>query len=166
MKLSNKIIKLLTESYIFSDENLYYNLDKFKNNTLIITGFSGSGKTTISKLLAIKYNAKLISSDDIHEKYSNDKSSDNFIKELKFIIFQNKENIILEGIHFIGLYDQLDKNDVLQLPIILIGRSIFVSTLNAIKRDRFKYGIIDPLFTNTKFLKHNYDLLYDDLNKK
>ena len=56
----------LSESFIFSKNNLYINIDKFesgKTNVLFITGLSGSGKSTISNSLAAKYNAEIIELD-------------------------------------------------------------------------------------------------------
>lgn len=63
-------IQPLEENFIFSEDNLYVNFDKFKSgksNILLITGLSGSGKTTLAKELAEKYNATRISIDEFEQ---------------------------------------------------------------------------------------------------
>lgn len=54
-------------SFVLNKKNLEYNLDKYadNNNILYITGLSGSGKTTIAKKLAKKYNATLFELDNL-----------------------------------------------------------------------------------------------------
>lgn len=90
-------------SFIFNKKNLEYNLDKYNNNNniLYITGLSGSGKTTIAKDLAIKYNAVLFELDNLggyFGEYKEDPSEIHILTkefldkniELKEIIKKNK----------------------------------------------------------------------------
>lgn len=61
-------IALLTEAVTYDGKDMYYNFDKFEsgeNNTLLVTGLSGSGKSTIAKKLASKYNAEYIELDKL-----------------------------------------------------------------------------------------------------
>ena len=73
MKLKSKLTKddkvmkesvsdsLFTENVILNKNDIYKNFDKFesgKSNVLLITGFSGSGKSSLGKNLASKYNAE------------------------------------------------------------------------------------------------------------
>ena len=55
------------EGYVFSKDNLEFNIKKFgkENNILFITGLSGSGKSTIIKQYAEKYNAENLEFDAI-----------------------------------------------------------------------------------------------------
>lgn len=55
------------EGYVFSKDNLEFNIKKFgkENNILFITGLSGSGKSTIIKKYAEKYNAENLEFDAI-----------------------------------------------------------------------------------------------------
>lgn len=55
------------EGYVFSKDNLEFNIQKFgkENNILFITGLSGSGKSTIIKKYAEKYNAENLEFDAI-----------------------------------------------------------------------------------------------------
>lgn len=56
----------IMESYIFSEDNLELNIDKWKPGTpLWITGTSGDGKSTLAREYAEKYNAIIISTDTL-----------------------------------------------------------------------------------------------------
>ena len=76
-EFKNNFIKS-TESYLVSKKDVEYNLEDFesgKSNILLITGLSRSGKTTLGKEYANKYNATLIELDlfenfnvDIYQK--------------------------------------------------------------------------------------------------
>lgn len=57
---------VLTENVIFNKDNTVYNIDKFesgKSNVLLVTGLSGSGKSTIAEEYARKYKAEWIELD-------------------------------------------------------------------------------------------------------
>lgn len=61
-----KELEPLDESYVFSNNDLYINFDKFESgesNICLITGLSGSGKSTLGKQLASKYKAKYVELD-------------------------------------------------------------------------------------------------------
>ena len=57
----------IEEGYVFSKDNLEFNIQKFgkENNILFITGLSGAGKSTIIKKYAEKYNAENLEFDAI-----------------------------------------------------------------------------------------------------
>ena len=57
----------MEENLLFSKDNMEFNLDKFNgdNNILYITGLCGSGKSTIIKKYAEKYNAEQLEFDAI-----------------------------------------------------------------------------------------------------
>ena len=80
--------KPLDESYVFSNNNLYMNFDKFesgKSNICLITGLSGSGKSTLGKQLASKYKAEYVELDiffDI-EKINSGKVKGTIFEEYK-----------------------------------------------------------------------------------
>ena len=64
---SHEVIKI-DENYIFSKKDNVYNFDKWDNgdsNILIITGLSGSGKTTMAFTLADEYDATVIQLDHL-----------------------------------------------------------------------------------------------------
>lgn len=65
LKLNN--YEPVEEGYVFSKDNLEFNIQKFgkENNILFITGLSGSGKSTIIKKYAEKYNAENLEFDAI-----------------------------------------------------------------------------------------------------
>ena len=56
----------IAESYVFNKKDLYIDFNKFesgKSNLLLITGLSGSGKSTIATSLSSKYKAEVIELD-------------------------------------------------------------------------------------------------------
>ena len=58
----------INESVLFNSKDFVYNLDKFeqeKTNILFITGYSGGGKSYLSRELAKKYNVELVEYDVI-----------------------------------------------------------------------------------------------------
>ena len=74
-------IKNLNESVLFSSDDLYHNVDKFENgdsNVLLVTGLSGSGKSTIGKQLSNKYKAEYIELDllDVASNFVTEKNID------------------------------------------------------------------------------------------
>ena len=61
-------LEIAEENLLFSKDNMEFNLDKFNdddNNILYITGLCGSGKSTIIKKYAEKYNAEQLEFDAI-----------------------------------------------------------------------------------------------------
>lgn len=65
----------VNEKYIFSEKDGFYNFDKWESgesNILLITGLSGSGKTTKAKALMKQYDAKYIQLDEF-QCYNNNK---------------------------------------------------------------------------------------------
>ena len=125
---------------IFSDDDIYINYDKWKSGectSLLVTGLSGGGKSTLSKKLAEKFNAYYIEIDVISFKIGilhpdranweyikkNDKYLYKFFKEnnipptimTKFKNYQDikKSTIINEYIYWLCFErDDLDKNRV------------------------------------------------------
>ena len=52
--------ELVSELLLFNDRDVEWKLNEFQNGStkvLFVLGFSGSGKTTVGRELAIKYNA-------------------------------------------------------------------------------------------------------------
>lgn len=90
------------EGYVFSKDNLEFNIQKFgkENNILFITGLSGSGKSTIIKKYAEKYNAENLEFDAITStlkaKYRNKLDKINRSK-INPIILEYLDNEDLEG---------------------------------------------------------------------
>lgn len=63
----------IEENYVFSKNDLYINFEKFesgKSNICLVTGLSGSGKSSISSSLASKYNAEWIELDIFEQCYA------------------------------------------------------------------------------------------------
>ena len=54
---------IVNENYIISKNDLYINFDKFesgKSNILLVTGFSGSGKSILASQLAKNINVSIM----------------------------------------------------------------------------------------------------------
>lgn len=141
-------------------KELEYNTDLFgkKYNFLYIVGISGSGKTSLAKILSKKYNATHIELDDLNfdnytEKYLSKKynkmtdiqwkfydGKNDFLKYFnyiqKYINTHKNELFIIEGVQ-IANYTELFEY-VKDKPIIIMNNNYILSTYRAIKRD-FKY---------------------------
>lgn len=163
------INKLVYELFNISYKS--YNLDNFHNNTMLIVGYSGSGKTTLAKELSKKYNCKLDSTDTVMaEAFPNGKLDKNIeqlaMKELRKVILQKQKKIILEGIHIVNVYDKYPdiRTYMLNLPIIIMSSNALSSSFNAMKRDRLKYGILDPLITNFQHTRKLFNIFRSDLD--
>lgn len=172
MTINEYLIKLQEINYFISDEDKYYNFDKWGKefNTLFILGLSGSGKTTLSINLSKKYNCKVYELDNIleeiyekvkyeltNEQWENKKfrwkiiidKIENFFKFLK----NKKEKNIVEGVYI--LYVPEKSEYYKDKPLIIMNTSVLLSTIRAIKRNlptdsyrRSKYEIIRDVIIN------------------
>ena len=68
---------------------------------IMLIGIPGSGKTTYSKELTIKYNAKVISSDKVRQTFTGIDEKDVFPTVYKLCIeeLKNGKNVILDATH-------------------------------------------------------------------
>ena len=91
-ELVEDIKSTLKESITFSNNDLYYNIDKFENgnsNVLLVTGLSGSGKSTMGKQLSNKYKAEYIELDLLD-------TASNFVIEKNINAIKSGEPIMYE----------------------------------------------------------------------
>lgn len=147
----------IDESSIFKN-NFVYNLDDFidnKSNILLITGLSGSGKTTMAYDLADEYNAKVIQLDYfqnfnlLKDKYKNDLT----IK----LINEYLENNVGNNISY----------DITLNDYELYFRPFFFWLLEKLKSQKGKYiieGIHIILFTKFEDVKY-YPLICLETSK-
>ena len=138
----NEYYQLVSESLFFDSDDLTYNLEQWKrgkSNILLITGFCGSGKTTMGQQLAKKYNAKFVSLDRYyktpgeHRKLKNLKDS----KSIKKYLDNQKTRKVYESTSILMI---LDPEDAEQFSIILRGISYLTSSIRATKRDTEEEG--------------------------
>ncbi|MFA5602334.1 MAG: hypothetical protein WDA21_01190 [Bacilli bacterium] len=135
----------------FNRKDIYYNIDKFPNesNVLFITGLSGSGKSYLSKQLAVKYNAVIFRLEWLkHYKHCNKEGKviiDSFIKKYPKIkpYVANKWNN----------ESNEDKNELFTKYILLLY-DYFIKNI-----DKDKIYIIDGLQVFTKLEPNNYPLI-------
>jgi len=154
-----KYLNKIQEGYILSDQTVSIDLEKFENgesNILLITGIGGSGKSTLGKKLAKKYNAKYIASDfpcltddpykkdpekcfrDIYNKIS--KTNNRYVLE-GILIFHSSLDGWKEKLH--PFFNKI-KND----PIIILGTSVWKTMY------RYRKDIDQPIWEFIKkFLK-------------
>ena len=179
----------LTEIFISDDATYAVDLHKFVNNDkniLYVVGIPGSGKTTVAKRLAKKYNAIYVSLDDfLHEildevdekELWNDwnsleelelKYKKKILDEINIRIKDKKNKYVIEGIQiFIMNEGELPFKLIEDYPIIFLGTSYPKSTYRSMKRDlnhekwRHKLSIIYRIVTNI-----NRTLLYQKFREK
>lgn len=147
---------LLIEALVFSDKPLLYKYDEWENessNKLFIVGLSGSGKSTIGKRLAKKYNCRLVNLDylcfkilrEFNQKFKLGYSPPSYELLMKTllivekIIKNTKERTIFEGVELLFI----DRKMVLSYPTIVLGTSLLISSIRAFKRNK-------QLYKNTK----------------
>jgi adenylate kinase family enzyme len=147
----NQHFQYIKENIIFSSKNIEYNLNDWinstKNKKLLITGYTGSGKSTLSKNLSKKYNVKLIELDKyikINEQYVDKLRKENKINKLhKYYqdtidlhiskLLKSNEKLIIEGIQLF-IYSNI--KDFKNHSIIIIGTSALKSAIQAYNRNK------------------------------
>ena len=135
-KMIDSYLSYIQEGYLLSDKSISVGLDDFKSgrkNKLLIIGVPGSGKTSLAKYLAKKYNAGIV--------------SDTHWREFKKALLDSKRTII-EGAGLASLYKADDswRKMIIDKPIILIGLSAIRSGLRADVRD----GMLPTTVKNKK----------------
>jgi adenylate kinase family enzyme len=142
--------KQLYENVIISSKNIEYNIDKWinsKDGKLLITGYTGAGKSTLSEKLSKQYNIKIISLDDYikidkdHiDKLKKEKVVGKIEKYYQQLVDSNiskllnrKEKLIIEGIQ-IYLYSDISK--LKEQSIIIVGTSTLKSAVRAYFRNK------------------------------
>ena len=176
---------ILNEAYILSNKNLEYKLDDWKsgkNKVLLVTGYSGSGKTTIGQNLAKKYNVEYNELDtDAIYKGKFDKSLGGTKKEdvrmRKYILDRLnkiKKQSVWEGCYMLTW---LTPEDFSKYSVLMVGASITRSALQAAKRrieanrkyPNNKYPVTKDVYITTRFnteeLMRYYNKLWKYLGK-
>ena len=161
----NNIYNLIYESYIFSDNIISVDLDKFESgecSKLLISGISGSGKTSTGNYLSNKYKVKLIDTDPINKKiaeqYPREERFPIFEKELSNLLTSNERLIISGG----GISTSYEKSKILK-PIILkqsfvfLGKSALMGAWDGYARNS---KVKDNPFTLFDSLKWNFKDYY------
>ncbi len=150
MKEIDNYLNKIQESFLFSNETLSFDLDKFESgkiNKLIVIGAAGGGKSTLGRKLAKKYKCKFFEGDKCWEpaqkkfpkipvdekEYNefNDIYYNCLIKKLK-----SSEKLVVEGIGFVELVNGTpeERDLVLKFPVIVLGTSALKATLQATSR--------------------------------
>lgn len=162
-------LSYLSEGYILDDKSYSVDLDKFENgesNILLIDGMGGTGKTTLGKKLAKKYNCKLYQSDDCIIQWRDNNKKTNpekcFINNYRKIKRSNQRYII-EGVlvhtsSLDGWNPKLSKffDEIKFDPIIILGTSVL--------KTMFRYYKESKDETMWIFIKNfiNFGRYYDD----
>jgi len=153
-----KYLNMIQEGYLLSDKNISVDLAKFESgesNKLLVVGLIGSGKTTLGKYLAKEYKAKSLHTDkciswSLDEHPPNEKQFKEYMSCVKQMISSNTKSVV-EGVGPLGLFN-MNQKDVLNHPMIIIGKSVTASSLQAILRNRKikESQFWKLLFTQTK----------------
>ena len=159
----NESYEIIEENYLFNEDDIYLNIDKFERgekHILFITGHSGSGKSTLAKSLAKKYNAEYVELDrltaiddkdfiknTVFEEYVKQKGLENFspanLNDDEFAEFVSDfiDWLIHERTHQklvvegIQVFCVGNPHIIKDYPIIIKNVSVFNSIIRARKRD-------------------------------
>lgn len=157
---------ILNEGYILPDKTVSCDLSKFESgesNILLIAGIPASGKTTLGKKLAKKYNATLFESDECIF-HSGKKSGDRKTPDEVYDCYQDrfnqivrsKKRYIIEGVLVywtcINKYTKMDKsfNKMKKYPIIILGPSIVKAFYRGWQREKDNEKFKDIFMWYTK----------------
>lgn len=116
------------------------------NSIIYIMGVSGSGKTTIGKLLSKRINIPFFDADDLHSKVNKEK-----MKAGKPLTDDDRNDWLLEV------------NKLAQNQDKLKGAIIACSALKEKYRDELSKKIADPVWI---FLQGSYDLIHKRMEKR
>lgn len=179
--ITNNILTLINESYIFSNKTISVDLDKFESgefNKLLISGLSGSGKTSTAIELSKKYNVEFFDTDSlnklINEKYPKSEYDSNFrfgifLDKFKKKLLDNNKRIICGGaISRSYIKSNELKPLLLKFPFIFLGKSALLSSYDSYvrnKKDENGFDLSDSLRWNFKiYYKGEMQLRKDRIN--
>jgi len=158
----------LNEAIIISDKTISIDLNDFlsgKYDKLFVIGLVASGKTTLGHKLGRKYKVNVYHTDDCWNKIIPDdpmnvnkrdmiKYGDKYRKCIEALL-NKKEKCIIEGLGILE-YPYLYKNRYSKMietyPSVIVGSSMFKSSIQAIKDPKRKSKIIHTLKTNIKVM--------------
>lgn len=128
---------------------LMIDLDRFKSgeyNILLITGLIASGKTTLANQLALKYNAKVISLDNVNGFSNSYNENKKYLLNIINKYRKDKKNkYIIEGVQIFWLLN--GEKDINNCSLICINTSLFKRIIRRYKRakdiKKIKYKILD-----------------------
>lgn len=191
MYTSEQFLDHIVEGYVFSDKNLLYKFEEWKsgkNKVLLVTGYSGSGKTALGKQIAEKYNAEyneldtevrvIAKFDELKDKLMEKYSEGDVEKKLHKLIHDyviarlnrvNKQSV-WEGCYMLTW---LTPKEISKYSVVMMGTSIVKSALQAAKRrinsnknyPKNRYPVIKDAYITTKFNINELMKYYNSLWK-
>jgi hypothetical protein len=145
MSILENINQLIQESQIFSDKTISIDLDKFESgrvNKLFIVGLSGAGKTTLGIHLGKVYDCEFYDTDNIHWQLKGIPKGEEFHKlweEKTKERFNLPIRQVIGGVGIDAAFRTFKKGPmrdiVMKTPIIFIGKSVLMSSIDASIRD-------------------------------
>ena len=165
-----RLQQYIKENYILSSDSISCDIDDFisgKKKTLFVAGLSGSGKSTISRILSKKLNFSHTYTDQCIKKYLNlfkiskEEFNKNYLNCVNDLVLSKKGIVEGTGIIELYYYNKSVRKKLLDSPMIILGLSAIRSTYRAVKRDVIDF---DKPYFQTAFKTLN--LNFKDLNKK
>jgi len=162
----DQYLHALQEGYLFSDKTISCDLSKFESgesNILLVAGIPASGKTTLGKTLAKKYNATLFESDECifqdgkksGKRKTPDEVYDCYQDRFNQIV-RSKKRYIIEGVLVywacVNKSNTMDKlfDKTKKYPIIILGPSIIKTLWQGWQREKGNEKLRDILTWYTK----------------
>lgn len=152
----------INESYIFSDETISVDLHKFENGEtkkLLISGLSGSGKTSTAIILKERYNVDMFDTDSMTKE------------EIYQCLTTNDKRMIVSGVGIARRYKEIEelRPVLLKQSFVFLGKSALKSAfdgwLRNRKKENNKFSLFDSISDNfTKFYDREMQLKKDRCN--
>ena len=132
-------INIITEGLFFTKKETYVNFDKFENgryNFCLITGISGSGKSTIAKQLAGKYRAIYVELDIFYSAVKKYRDLETLGKKTNIVLYEYFKS-------HKSVYDNIKNHEYIQNEMMEKSKEFILYAISYAKKHKDKKFIIE-----------------------
>lgn len=132
-------INIITEGLFFTKKETYVNFDKFENgkyNFCLITGISGSGKSTIAKQLAGKYKAIYVELDIFYSAVKKYRDLETLGKKTNIVLYEYFKS-------HKSVYDNIKNHEYIQNEMMEKSKEFILYAIGYARKHKDKKFIIE-----------------------